>query len=210
MEKRLKNLLALLLAIFLGFVAVILFRSQRVEFYDKITDGVLTLVFISVGVLVVLSYAMITYLKSSSKEEKQEALLSMLRPHRFNPLAIAGGIIVVIIFYLILIPSGTYKTFGSVSISSIWAALVVITFDILVLLFSYKIMQLGGRGISHQQKMILATIFMFFVVMGFMFFLFEFIVRAIVAFPPEVLFFGIIAAVIVILVLLPSLVKRGL
>lgn len=209
MEKRLKNLLALLLAIFLGFVAVILFRSQRVEFYDKITDGVLTLVFISVGVLVVLSYAMITYLKSSSKEEKQEALLSMLRPHRFNPLAIAGGIIVVIIFYLILIPSGTYKTFGSVSISSIWAALVVITFDILVLLFSYKIMQLGGRGISHQQKMILATIFMFFVVMGFMFFLFD-IVRAIVAFPPEVLFFGIIAAVIVILVLLPSLVKRGL
>jgi len=101
--------------------------------------------------------------------------------------------------------AGIYKTITIFS----WAALVVITVGILVVFISYKIMQLD-RGISHQQKMILAAIFMFSAVISFMFFLFELTVGETMAFSPEVLFFGIIAVVIVIIALLPLLVKRGL
>jgi len=195
MKKRWESLLKVL---FLLLLLISLISFLVAEFYNTYITKLVSLIFFNfVGII----YAMIIY-KRSNVKDKQKVLLSLVDPRNKGPDLV---LLVAIIFYLILIPFGIYKT---ITISS-WAALVVITVGILVVFISYKIMQLDRR-ISHQQKMILAIIFMFSAVISFMFFLFEFTVGETMAFSPEVLFFGIIAVVIVIIALLPLLVKRGL
>ena len=195
MKKRWESLLKVL---FLLLLLISLISFLVAEFYNTYITKLVSLIFFTfVGII----YAMIIY-KRSNVKDKQKVLLSLVDlRNRRNDLVI----LVVIIFYLILIPFGIYKTITIFS----WSALVVITVGILVVSISYKIMQLDRR-ISHQQKMILATIFVFSTGISIMFLLFEFTVGETAVFPPEILFFGIIAVVIVILVFLPTLVKRGL